>query len=130
MPGSGRATGQRLIAFCKGFGRLLSASPDNEQLKEIDMNAFENSVTAVPTTQSSGWIVFTYISFATSLVMVLGGIVLMPIELWLRGYLAIGVLMVVQASITLSKTLRDAAESARLVNRVETARTEKILMGS
>jgi hypothetical protein len=94
------------------------------------MNAFENSVTAVPTTQSSGWIVFTYISFATSLIMVLGGIVLMPIELWLRGYLAIGVLMVVQASITLSKTLRDAAESARLVNRVETARTEKILMGS
>jgi hypothetical protein len=91
---------------------------------------FENSVTAVPTTQSSGWIVFTYISFGTSLLMVIAGIACMPIDVWIRGYLAIGVLMVVQSSITMSKTLRDAAESARLVNRVETARTEKILMGS
>jgi hypothetical protein len=47
----------------------------------------------------------------------------------MRGYLGIGVLMVVQACLTLAKTQRDAAESARLVNRVETARTEKILMG-
>jgi hypothetical protein len=58
------------------------------------------------------------------------GIAFLPIDIWMRGYLAIGVLMVVQSCITLAKTQRDSAESARLVNRVETARTEKILMGT
>jgi hypothetical protein len=58
------------------------------------------------------------------------GIAFLPIEIWMRGYLAIGVLMVVQSSITLAKTQRDTAENARLVNPVETARTEKMLLGS
>ena len=57
-------------------------------------------------------------------------IAFLPIEIWMRGYLAIGILMIVQSCITLAKTQRDAAENARLDNRVETARTEKILMGS
>jgi hypothetical protein len=94
------------------------------------MNSFDPNLPNVATTQSSGWLAFSYASFGISLLMVLGGVVLMPIDLWLRGYLALGVLMVVQSSITLSKTLRDAAESARLVNRVESARTEKLLMGA
>jgi hypothetical protein len=90
----------------------------------------DNSTTTVATTLSPGWVLFTYLSFATSLLMVGIGIVLLPIDLSMRGYLAIGVLMVVQASITLTKTQRDAAENARLVNRVEVARTEQLLMGS
>jgi hypothetical protein len=91
---------------------------------------YDHSTPTVATTQSTGWVAFSYISFGTSLLMVLGGIAFMPIEIWIRGYLALGVLMVVQSSITLSKTLRDNAESNRLVNRVETARTEQILMGA
>lgn len=94
------------------------------------MNIPDNSYPAVPTTQSSGWVAFTYIAFVTSLLTVAAGIIFLPIEIWMRGYLGIGVLMVVQSCITLAKTQRDAAENARLVNRVETARTEKILMGS
>jgi hypothetical protein len=94
------------------------------------MNIPDNSYNAVPTTQSAGWVAFTYIAFVTSLLTVGVGIIFLPIEIWMRGYLGIGVLMVVQSCITLAKTQRDAAENARLVNRVETARTEKILMGS
>ncbi len=90
----------------------------------------DNAVPSVPTTQSAGWIAFTYIAFGTSLLMVGIGIAFLPIEIWMRGYLAIGVLMVVQSCITLAKTQRDAAENARLVNRVETARTEKMLLGN
>jgi len=37
--------------------------------------------------------------------------------------------MVVQSCLTLAKTQRDAAENARLLNRVESARTEKMLLG-
>jgi hypothetical protein len=90
----------------------------------------DNANASVPTTQSPGWVAFTYIGFATSLLMVGIGIAFLPIEIWMRGYLAIGVLMVVQSCITLAKTQRDAAENARLVNRVETARTEKMLLGT
>jgi len=89
----------------------------------------DNVTGSMPATQTQAWVVFTYIAFAASLVMVGTGIVFLPIDVWMRGYLGIGVLMVVQACLTLAKTQRDAAESARLVNRVETARTEKILMG-
>ncbi len=85
---------------------------------------------SVPATQTGAWVAFTYIAFVTSLAMVGAGIAFLPIDIWMRGYLAIGVLMVVQSCLTLSKTQRDMAEAARLVNRVETARTEKMLMGS
>jgi hypothetical protein len=94
------------------------------------VNLVDNTIPSVPTSQSSGWVAFTYIAFGTSLLMVGIGIAFLPIEIWMRGYLAIGILMVVQSCITLAKTQRDAAENARLVNRVETARTEKMLMGS
>jgi hypothetical protein len=86
--------------------------------------------TSVPATQTQAWVAFTYIAFIASLLMVGAGIACLPIDIWMRGYLGIGVLMVVQSCLTLAKTQRDAAESARLVNRVETARTEKILMGA
>ncbi len=77
----------------------------------------------------STWVAFTYVSFFVSLTAIAGGIILLPIELWMRGYLFIAMLMLVQSCITLSKTLRDRQENARLVNRIEEARTEKLLMG-
>ena len=74
------------------------------------------------------WVFFTYVSFAASLLFMLGGIVALPIDLWMRAFLFVGALMVVQSSITLTKTQRDAHESARFINRIEDARTEKLLM--
>ncbi len=74
------------------------------------------------------WVFFTYASFAISMVCVVGGVFLLPIDLWMRGFLFIGVLMVVQSSITMTKTQRDLHEGGRMVNRIEDARTEKLLM--
>ncbi len=90
----------------------------------------DNALPTVPATQTSGWAAFTMISFAASLLMAGAGIAFLPIDVWMRGYLGISVLMIVQSSLTLAKTQRDAAEAARLLNRVETARTEKLLMGA
>ena len=64
------------------------------------------------------WIVFTYVSFAAALAMVVGGIVLMPIDLAMKGYLAMGVVMLIQSCIKLTKTIRDNDEAAKLVNRL------------
>jgi hypothetical protein len=80
-----------------------------------------------PTQQSHAWIMFTYISFGLSLAMVGGGILFLPLDLWVKGYFAMGAALLIQSCFTLSKALRDAHESSRFVNRIEEARTEKLL---
>jgi hypothetical protein len=77
---------------------------------------------------SQSWIVFTYVSFAAALAMVVVGIILMPLDVAMKGYLAMGVAMLIQSCITLTKTLRDNDEAGKLVNRLEDARTERLLM--
>jgi hypothetical protein len=77
---------------------------------------------------SPAWVVFTYVSFAAALAMVIVGIILMPIELGMKGYLAMGVAMLIQSCITLTKTIRDNDEAGKLVNRIEDAKTERLLM--
>jgi hypothetical protein len=77
---------------------------------------------------SHSWIIFTYVSFAAALAMILGGIVLMPLDLAMKGYLAMGVIMLIQSCMTLTKTIRDNDEAGKLVNRIEDAKTERLLM--
>ena len=77
---------------------------------------------------SHSWIIFTYVSFAAALAMVIGGIVLMPLDLAMKGYLAMGVVMLIQSCMTLTKTIRDNDEASKLVNRIEDAKTERLLM--
>ena len=77
---------------------------------------------------SPAWVVFTYVSFAAALAMVVVGIILMPIDLAMKGYLAMGVVMLIQSCITLTKTIRDNDEAGKLVNRIEDAKTERLLM--
>jgi hypothetical protein len=82
-----------------------------------------------PNTQhSAAWVTFTYISFAASCFMVGIGIWLLPLDLSVKGYLTMGFLMLVQSCITMTKTMRDMHESGRLVNRIEDAKAERILM--
>jgi hypothetical protein len=77
---------------------------------------------------SPAWVVFTYVSFAAAFAMVVVGIILMPIDLAMKGYLAMGVAMLIQSCITLTKTIRDNDEAGKLVNRIEDAKTERLLM--
>src|SRR5438045_3257998 len=73
------------------------------------------------------WMSFSYISFGASLLMVGGGIFALPLDWWIRAYLAMGVAMVVQSCFTLAKNLRDLHEASRMINRIEEARTERLL---
>jgi hypothetical protein len=77
---------------------------------------------------SQSWIVFTYVSFVAALAMVVGGIILMPLDLPMKGYLAMGIVMLIQCCITLTKTIRDNDEAGKLVSRLEDAKTERLLM--
>ena len=39
-----------------------------------------------------------------------------------------GTVMLIQSCVTMTKTVRDVHESRRMVNRIEDARTERLLM--
>ena len=77
---------------------------------------------------TAAWVTFTYVSFFGSLFMVGLGVFFLPLDLWMKGYLAMGIIMLVQSCVTMTKTLRDVHESGRLVNRIEDARAERLLM--
>ena len=79
-------------------------------------------------THSMAWKNFTIASFVVSFAMTGVGILFLPIDMWMKGYLAMGVLMVVQTCVTVTKTQRDIHEATKLVNRIEDARTERLLM--
>lgn len=77
---------------------------------------------------SNAWVTFTYASFAGSAFMVAIGIFYLPIDLWMKGYLTMGIIMLIQSCVTLTKTIRDMHESSRMVNRLEDAKAERLLM--
>ncbi len=60
---------------------------------------------------SQAWVSFTYASFILSLLMIGGGITLMPIDLWIKGFLGMGIILLVQSCITLTKTARQSGRS-------------------
>ena len=77
---------------------------------------------------SGAWVTFTYVSFSASAFMVAVGVFFLPLDLWIKGYLAMGIVMLVQSCVTLTKTVRDMHESGKLVNRIEDAKAERLLM--
>lgn len=85
-------------------------------------------MTAQPIKHSSAFVSFCYATFAISLVMVGGGVLFMPIDHWMKGFLGMGIAMLVQSCIIVTKTIRDNQEAEKLVNRIEDARAERLLM--
>jgi hypothetical protein len=76
---------------------------------------------------SNAWVSFAYISFGASVLLVAGGIASLPLDWWVRGYLGIGTVLLMQSCFTLAKSLRDTHEASRMINRIEEARTERLL---
>jgi hypothetical protein len=77
---------------------------------------------------SGAWVAFTYASFAGSALLVAVGVYYLPVDLWIKGYLSMGIIMLTQACVTMTKTVRDMHESSKMVNRIEDAKTERLLM--
>lgn len=79
-------------------------------------------------TQDSGaWQSFVYVGFAVSLGLMVLGIAVLPVDLWIRGYLGMGLFFTISSTLTLSKTVRDNHEAKKLVNRINEVKTERIL---
>ncbi|KRD49288.1 MULTISPECIES: YiaA/YiaB family inner membrane protein [Sinorhizobium/Ensifer group] len=78
---------------------------------------------------SPAWTSFSYVSFGVAAFMVVIGLYMMPIDLWGKGYLAMGILMLLQTAVNVTKTLRDNLEAEKLIRRIDDAKTEKLLLG-
>ena len=74
------------------------------------------------------WVSFTYIQFGVALAMAAIGIWAAPVDLTVKGYLAMSLLFTVGATFTLAKTVRDEHEARRITTRLDDARAEKLLM--
>ncbi|ETW96288.1 MAG: hypothetical protein ETSY1_27235 [Candidatus Entotheonella factor] len=78
-------------------------------------------------TDSTAWLVFVKVSWVAAIAAVGVGTIYLPVDLWAKGYMAMGILFAMGTSFTLAKTLRDQHEAQRLINRITEAKTEKIL---
>lgn len=76
---------------------------------------------------SDAWVKFSYLSFAVAFGMTAAGIVIAPIGLALKGFLGMAMLMLIQTTVNLSKTIRDNHEADKLMTRIDDAQTEKLL---
>jgi hypothetical protein len=77
---------------------------------------------------SAAWNMFTYLNFGVAAVMMAGGIYFLEASFAAKGFYAMAALMLVNSTAAITKTLRDSEESERLYNKLEEARTERILM--
>ena len=78
-------------------------------------------------THSSAWIFQAWASFVISISAMTIGIFYIPVNDWIKGYLAMGTLFSIGSTFSLSKTVRDVHESNRIWSRVDEAKLERIL---
>ena len=88
------------------------------------MRTYEPSQAA---NHSDAWIFQVKASFAAAVLGTGTAIAYAPIGPWVRGCIGMGMLLVINSTLPLAKTLRDVHESHRLVNRLDEVKVERML---
>ncbi|BAY18671.1 YiaAB two helix domain-containing protein [Nostoc sp. HK-01] len=76
---------------------------------------------------SAAWIIQTWAAFIISISMTTFGIVNLPVDSWIKGFMGMGLAFSVGSTFTLAKTTRDLHEAKRLTARIDEAKVEKLL---
>ena len=76
---------------------------------------------------SAAWEALTWIAFILSFMMTIVGLFFAPVDVWIKGFLGMGIVFLSVSCFSLAKTLRDRHEGRRLINRMDEARAEKFL---
>lgn len=66
-------------------------------------------------------------SFGIATVTVVIGIVFLPVDPWVRAFLALGLLYTVSSAFNLAKCVRDRQEEAYVASRLDRARVDKLI---
>ena len=83
--------------------------------------------TPAPAHTTSAFFVQSAISFGVSASAVGLGIAYLPVDAWMRAFLAVGALFLVSSCFTLAKCVRDQQEASSTRARADEARLEKLL---
>lgn len=83
--------------------------------------------TNVTPTHTNAWIAQTWISFFLALTATGIGILYLPVNPWVKGYLGMGFLFSIGSTVSLAKTIRDVDESKRMLSRIDEAKLERLL---
>lgn len=78
-------------------------------------------------THSTAWIIQAWASFIIAISATSIGIVYLPVNVWIKSFMGMGLAFSVGSTFTVAKTTRDLHEAKRLAHRLEEARTEKLL---
>mgnify|MGYP002348552244 CR=1 FL=1 len=78
-------------------------------------------------THSAGWVVQTWVSFFAAVAVTTVGIYCLPVDVWVKAFMAMGLLFTVGSTFSLAKTLRDMHESESFQKRVDAARVNRII---
>ncbi|GGM89644.1 YiaA/YiaB family inner membrane protein [Dactylosporangium sucinum] len=81
----------------------------------------------MPPKTTAAFFMQSALSFAAALTGVAAGIAYLPVNGWMRAFLAVGVLYTVTSAFTLAKCIRDRQETESVVQRVDQARLDRIL---
>ncbi|BAZ43215.1 YiaAB two helix domain protein [Chondrocystis sp. NIES-4102] len=76
---------------------------------------------------SSAWVMQTWLSFIISISTTAIGIIYLPVDPWIKGFMGMGLTFTVGSTISLTKTQRDIYEAKKITYKVEEARVERIL---
>lgn len=76
---------------------------------------------------SGAWVIQTWLSFVISVSATAIGIMYLPVDVWIKGYMGMGLLFSIGSTVSLTKTQRDIYESGKITSRIEEAKVEKIL---
>ena len=55
------------------------------------------------------------------------GIWCLPVDPWVKGFMAMGLLFTIGSSLTLAKTVRDMHEATRIAARIDDARVTRLI---
>jgi hypothetical protein len=83
--------------------------------------------TASQARPSAAFYIQSVISFAVALSALIIGVVSLQVDIWVRGFLSVGVLYLVTSTFTLAKVIRDQQEASTALSRIDQARLEKML---
>lgn len=67
------------------------------------------------------------ISFVIALLAVVLGVLYLPVDGWMRAFLALGALYLFTSTFTLAKCVRDQQETSLVYHRIDQARVDKLL---
>lgn len=80
-----------------------------------------------PQQDSNAWLFQTWAAFIISISLTTLGIINLPQNNWVKGFMGMGLAFSVASTFSLAKTTRDVHETKKLLSRIDEAKVEKLL---